>query len=165
MYSLRMSFCTVPRELAEVGALLFGDGDIEREQDGGRGVDRHRGGDAVERDAVEEHAHVLEAGDGDADLADLALGQRVIGVVAHLRRQIEGDREAGRSLVEQVAVAVVGLFGGGEAGVLAHRPEPPAIHGRLDAAGVGILAGEAELLGGIPVGEILRRVERRDGNA
>ena len=95
MYSLRMSFCTVPRELAEIGALLSGDGDVERQQDRGGGVDGHRGGDTFERDAVEERAHVVEAADRDADLADLALRHRVVGVVAHLRRQVEGDREAG----------------------------------------------------------------------
>ncbi len=33
-------------ELADVRALLFGDGEVEREQDGGGGVDGHRGGDA-----------------------------------------------------------------------------------------------------------------------
>src|SRR4051794_30520181 len=34
-------------------------------------------------------------GDRDADLADLAAGKLVVGVVAGLRRQVEGDRQAG----------------------------------------------------------------------
>jgi hypothetical protein len=36
--------------------------------------------------------------DRHADLADLALGLRMIAVVAGLGRQIEGDRKAGLSL-------------------------------------------------------------------
>ena len=112
----------------------------------------------LQRDAVEERAHVLQAGDRDADLADLALRQRMIGVVAHLRRQVEGDREAGRAVFQQVAVALVRLLGGGVARVLAHRPEAAAIHRRLDAARVGILAGIAQRLVGVPAGEArLRR--------
>ena len=78
-----------------VDALLLGHRDIEREQPRRRRVDRHRGVHAVERDAVEQGAHVAEMADRHADLADLALGQRMVGVVAGLGRQIEGDREAG----------------------------------------------------------------------
>ena len=36
---------------------------------------------------------------------------RRVGVVAHLRRQVEGDRQAGLALLEQVAEAAVGLGG------------------------------------------------------
>jgi hypothetical protein len=39
--------------------------------------------------------HVLERRDRDADLADFALGARVIGVVAHLGGQVEGARQSG----------------------------------------------------------------------
>ena len=46
-----------------------------------------------------------------------------VGVVAHLGRQVERDRQAGLALLEEVAEAAVRLLGGGEAGVLAHRPE------------------------------------------
>ena len=52
----------------------------------------------AERNAVEQRAHVAEMADRHADLADLALGQHVVGVVAGLGRQIEGDRQAGLSL-------------------------------------------------------------------
>ena len=41
--------------------------------------------------------------DRDADAADLAARQRVVGVAPHLRRQIERDREPGLPLREQVA--------------------------------------------------------------
>ena len=147
-------------DLGEVGALLLGGGDVEREQDRPGGVDRHRGRDLLERDARGEGLHVLQRGDRDADLADLALGDGVVGVVADLGRQVEGDGEAGLSLLEQELVAAVGLLSVGEAGVLAHRPEPAAVHGGLDAPGVRVLAGVAKLLVVVPLGEVFGAVER-----
>jgi len=89
---------------------------------------------------VKEGFHVLESADGDADLADLGGCQRVVGIIADLRGQVEGDAQACLSLFEEIAVTPVGLFGGGEAGVLAHGPEPAAVHGGMDAAREGILA-------------------------
>src|SRR5262245_8044159 len=71
----------------------------------------------------------------------------MIGIAPHLGRQVEGHREPGLSLLEQVAVAAIGFFRGAKAGVLAHGPQPPAIHGRLDSAGEGIVAGKAEVAG------------------
>ncbi len=145
MYSLRMSFWTVPRELLCVGAAAPGRGDVEREQDAGGRVDGHRGGDGVERDALEEALHVFDGVDGDADLADFAEGHGVVGVVADLGGEIEGDGEAGGAVGEEEFVAAVGLLGVAHAGVLAHGPEAAAVHGGLDAAGVGVLAGVAEV--------------------
>ena len=79
-------------------ALLVGDRDVERHQPRRRGVDGHRGVHGAERNAVEQRAHVAEMIDRHADLADLAARQHVVAVVAGLRRQIEGDREAGLAL-------------------------------------------------------------------
>ena len=47
---------------------------------------------------VEEHPHLPEVRHRDADLADLAAGEDVIGVVAGLRGEVEGDGEAGLAL-------------------------------------------------------------------
>ena len=80
MYSLRMSFCTVPESLPTSAPVALGDGDVEREQDGGGGVDGHRGGDLFKGDAVEEPLHVFDGIDGDADFADFAEGEGVVGV-------------------------------------------------------------------------------------
>ena len=80
-------------------------------------------------------------------LPDLAERVRVVGVVADLRRQVEGDREPGRALLEQVAVAPVRLGGGAEARVLPHRPEPPAVAGGVQPAREGVLAGLADRRG------------------
>jgi hypothetical protein len=53
-------------------ALLLGDRHVEAEEDDRRPVDRHRDGDLVERDPVEQRLHVGQRGDRDAALADLA---------------------------------------------------------------------------------------------
>ena len=107
-YSLTMSFCVVPARRRGVDAPLLGEGEVHREQPHGGGVDRHRRVHLLEGDAVEERAHLAEVGDGHADLADLAPGQRVVGVVAGLGGQVEGDRQAGLALGQVGAVELVG---------------------------------------------------------
>ena len=44
----------------DVGALFFGHGDIERQQPGRGGVDRHRGVHLFQRDIREQRAHVAQ---------------------------------------------------------------------------------------------------------
>ena len=122
-----MSFCVVPASLRDVVPVLLGDGQVEREQPHRRGVDRHRRVHLVERDAVEQRAHVADVGDRHADLADLADGELVVGVVAGLRRQVEGDRQAGLPLRQVAPVQRVGLGRRGVAGVGAHDPGPVAL--------------------------------------
>ena len=104
-----MSFCVVPCSVFARRALLVGDRDVEREQPRRRRVDGHRGVHVGERDALEQRAHVAEMGDRHADLADLAAREHVVGVVAGLGRQIEGDRKAGLALGEVLAVERVRL--------------------------------------------------------
>jgi hypothetical protein len=55
---------------------------------------------------------------------------------------IERDRKSHLALREQEVIAFVGLARVAEAGELAHRPEPVAVHVRVDAARVGIHAGQ-----------------------
>src|SRR5262249_22798184 len=105
----------------------------------------HRRRDLAERQRVEQHLHVLEAVDGDADLADLAARERMIRVAPHLRRQIERDRQPALPLLQQVAVAPVRLRPGAEARVLPHRPEAAAVHRPLHAARERRLAGPPEI--------------------
>ena len=159
MYSLRMSFWIVPRSSRALDALLLGDADVEGEQHRRRAVDRHRGRDLAQRDPVEERLGVGERVDRDALAPDLAERARVVGVVAHQRRHVEGGREAGLAVVEQVAEALVRLLGGAEAGELAHRPEPAAVHRRVDAARERVRAGVAEVAVVVEL-DALRRVER-----
>ena len=122
-----MSFWVVPLSCGALDPVLLGDGDVEAEQPGGGRVDRHRGVHLVERDPVEELVHVALVGDRDADLADLAAGEDVVGVVAGLGRQVEGDREAGLALGEVAAVELVRALGVGVAGVGAHHPGAVAL--------------------------------------
>ena len=122
-----MSFWVVPVSCGALDAVLLGDRDVEAEQPGRRRVDRHRGVHLVQRDPVEQLVHVALVGDRDADLADLAAGEHVVGVVAGLGRQVEGDREAGLALGEVAAVELVRAPGVGVAGVGAHDPGAVAL--------------------------------------
>ena len=109
-------------QLARVRALLLGDRDVERQQPGGGGVDRHRGVHRLERDAVEQRPHVADVADRHPDLADLAPRQRVVAVVAGLGRQVEGDRQPGLPAREVRPVERVRGGGRRVAGVGAEQP-------------------------------------------
>jgi hypothetical protein len=61
-------------------------------------------------------------------------------------------------VVEEVAEALVRLLGSAEAGELAHRPELPAVHRRVDAARERIDARVAEVTLVIDL-DVLRRIE------
>ncbi len=148
-----------PAELGALDALLLADADVEREEHRGRRVDRHRRRDLAERDPGEERLHVGERVDRHALATDLAERARVVGVVAHQRRHVEGRREARLPVLEEVAEALVRLLGGAEAGELAHRPELPAVHRRVDAARERIDARVAEVAVVVDV-DVLGRVER-----
>ncbi len=89
-----------------------------------------------------------------------------VGVVAHLGRQVEGHREPAGAGGDQLVVALVGLLGGAEAGVLPHRPGATGVHRRIDAAGERILSGRAEPLRGVPAVEragVVHGLERQAG--
>src|SRR3972149_5408123 len=116
MYSLRMSFCTVPRRSR-------------------RGAPR------------------------PPALADLAADEWGVRVVAHLRREVERHTEARGAVVEEVPEPPVRLLGRPIAGVLAHRPQAPAVHRRGWAAGEGGLAGEPEVAVVVEVLDFERRVQ------
>ncbi len=103
-------------------ALLLGDGDIERHQPHGGGVDGHGGVHLGERNAVEQGAHVADVRDRHADLADLAARQHVVAVIARLGRKIEGDGEARLPLGEIGAVEEVRLARRRMAGIGAKNP-------------------------------------------
>ena len=142
-----------PRQRAPVGALLLGDDQVHREDHRRRRVDRHRRGDRRQVDAVEQRLHVLERGDADAALADLAERQRIVGIAPHQRRQVEGDAETGAARRQQLLVARVGLLRRPVAGELPHRPQ---------AAAVAVAVNAARVRKGAGVGEIARVVDGRD---
>ena len=126
-------------------ALLLADARVEREQDRRGRVDRHRRRHVAERDPREQRLHVLERVDRHAFAPDLAERPRVVRVVAHQRRHVERGRQTRLPVVEQVMEALVRLLGRAEAGELPHRPEPSAVHRRVDAARERIRARVAEV--------------------
>ena len=115
--------------------VLLGGDDVQRQQPRGRGVDRHRGVHLRERYAAHQRGHVAAVRDRHADLAHLAARELLVGVIAGLRRQIEGDREARLALLQVAAVELVGGARGGVAGVRAHHPRPVAFGQARSALG------------------------------
>ena len=137
---------------------------VEREQPHRRRVDRHRGVHLGQRDAVEQRPHVAEVADRHADLADLAAGQLVVGVVAGLGRQVEGDRQPGLALGQVAPVERVGLGRRGVPGVRPHHPRlVPHGHGSYSAGNLGPGRASGRVgRGGQTAGWSARRVERED---
>ena len=155
MYSLRMSFWIVPVSLSERHALLEGRDDVEGHDRQHGAVHGHRHRHPVQRDAVEEDLHVLDRVDGDARLAHVAHHPRVVAVVAAVGGQVEGHRQALLAGGQVAAVEGVGLLGGREAGVLAHRPRPGHVH-----AWRTVRAGTAAGRAGSPGARSRRRPRR-----
>ena len=145
-------------------ALLLADHDVHRQQDRRGGVDRHRGRDPVERDLAEEVGQVVDRVDRDPDPSHLALRHRMVGVVAHLRRQIERGRQAHLPRGQELPEPAVGLLRRAEPGVLAHGPEPAGVHVGVDAAGERKFAGPAEVARRI-AGPVAGAVDRRGHRA
>ena len=127
-------------------ALARGGQLVEEQQHRRRRVDRHRRGHPVLGDPAHEQLHVVERVDGDTHLAHLAVRHRVVAVVPHLRRQVEGDRQPALPGTQQVVEALVGLFRAAESGVLPHRPEPRAVPVGPDPPCEGELAGRRPVL-------------------
>ena len=147
----------MPRSCSPDDPLVFGDELVEQEQHRGRRVDRHRRRDLVERNLLEQQLHVGNRVDRDPGAPDFARSARIVGVVAELRRQVEGDGKPGLAALEQVAEALVRLFRRREPGVLPDRPGPPAVHVRVRPT------RERELPRRLDVGRrIVSRVERLD---
>jgi hypothetical protein len=110
---------------------------------------------------VEQDLHVLDRVDRHAGLADVAGHARMVGVVAAVGRQVEGDRHALAAGGERLAVEGVGRFGGGEAGVLADGPRLDRVHGGLRAAQEGLEAGQrVGVLQAFGVGLGVQRLDR-----
>src|SRR5207249_12889 len=79
--------------------------------------------------------------------------------------EIERHGQAVLARIQEEAVALVRLDGGAEAGVLAHRPEPLAMHLGMDAAGERELARRAEVRGETLGRRVRRPVDRLERSA
>ena len=115
-------------------ALFFRRNDIQGQDRQHRPVHRHRHRHLVQRDPVEQGPHVIDAVDGHARHADVALHPRVVGVIAPMRGQIEGDGQPLLPRRQIAAIEGVGFLGGREARVLPDRPRIARIHGRIRPA-------------------------------
>ena len=124
----------VPLQLLRLDALLLGRGDVERHHRQHGAVHGHADAHLVERDAVEQRARVVDRVDRHAGHPDVAAHPRVVGVVAAVGRQVEGDAEALLTGREVAPVERVGRLGGREPGVLADRPGLGRVHRRVRAA-------------------------------
>jgi len=145
-------------QLVGADALPLAHGDVHGQEHAGGGVDGHGSGHLVQGDLVEQRGHVLHRVDGDAHLAHFALGQCVVGVQADLGGQVERDTETRLTLLQEVAVPLVALLGGGVTGVLAHGPETLPVHSGVDPAGVGVAARVVELRRVVEAGQIVRAI-------
>ena len=152
-----------PRELLGLDPLLLGRGDVERHDRQHRAVHGHADAHLVERDAVEQSARVVDRVDRHAGHPDVAAHPRVVGVVAAVGGQVEGDAEPLLPGREVAPVERVGLLGGGEAGVLPDRPGLGGVHRRVGPAEVRREAGP----GGerVEALEVVRVVARLDLDA
>jgi hypothetical protein len=107
---------------------------VEGEARQNRAVHRHRHAHLVERDAVEQDFHVLDAVDRDAGLADIARDARMIAVIAAVGGEIEGDRQALLPRRKVAAIEGIGGFSGGKPGILADCPGAPTYMWRAPRA-------------------------------
>ena len=114
----------------------------------------------IERDAGEQRAHVVDRIDRDARHADVAGDARMIGIIAAMGGEIEGDREALLPRREIGAIEGVGILGGREARILAHRPGLVDVHRRIGAAQIGRQARPG--VEKVEAGKIVGVVERLD---
>ena len=143
-------------ELVLRHTLLFRGDDIHREHRQRGAVHGHGNRHLFQRDLVEEDFHVLHAVDGDARLAHVADDPRVVGVVAPVRRQVEGHRQSRLAAFEIFTVERVGFFRRRVAGVLPQSPRAPGVHGGARATDVGRESGQGvqmfeslEIVGGV----------------
>ena len=91
----------------QVGVLLLRQRHIERQHPGRCGVDGHGGVHPLQRDLIEQRSHVAQMTDRHAHLAHLAPRERMVGVIAGLSRQVEGDGQARLALFQVRAIEAV----------------------------------------------------------
>ena len=164
MYSLRFVLERA-REAGAGHAALLGGGDEERPDDGRGAVDGHGGGDAVQRQSLQQEVHVGQRIDGHAAGAEFALGPGFVVVVAHERGHVEGDGEAVVAGRQQVVVALVRLLHGAKAAEHADGPGLAAVAGAVDAAREGVGAGQVDVALVVEAGHVGGVVEPLNGAA
>ena len=115
--------------------------DVEREDGQNGAVHCHGDRDLAQIDIIEEHVHVQDGVDRDTSLTHITYHARVVGVVATVCREVECDGQTLLAGGNITLIEGVGLFGCGEARVLAHCPRTESIHGSVWSAKVGLYPG------------------------
>ena len=108
--------------------------------------------------------HVFDAVDDHAAGAE-QLGRHFVGVVAAIDRVARDQRQCGRAVRQNFLQTLVVILGYAPADQLALGPAAAAMHRRVDAARVRILAGKTDVVEEVLVGAIVRRVQRLDVDA
>src|SRR6266704_5222725 len=137
---------------------------IHRSQDRCRSVDRHASTHLLQWDAFEDDLHVFQRADRDAASANLTLRSRMVRIVPLQSRHVERDAQPYLTMFEEIVEPLVRILGRAESREHPHRPGASAIHRRIDATQVRILAWKAGLLSLIAVRDVLRSVESADRN-
>ena len=123
-------------------ALLFGGNDIQRQDRQHGAVHRHRHRDCAQVDAVEELTHVEDRVDRDTRHTHVTCDARMVGVVAAVGCEVEGDRQsflAGRQIA---SVEGVRFRSRREARVLTNCPRLVHIHRGVGTPDEGGGAGD-----------------------
>ena len=76
----------------------------------------------AEGNTIEQHVHVRGGIDRDPAVPNLAERPRIVGIAAHERGHVEGNRQPAGALGEDHLVALVGLLRVPEPGELPDRP-------------------------------------------
>src|SRR6266566_172125 len=133
MYSLRISFCTVPESFS-------------------------RSAPCCRATAVYSAKRIAAVELMVMEVDTRASGMPANSVCMSSSEQIEGDGEARLALRQQIAIAGVRLARRAEAGILPHSPEFAAVHRGMNSPGVGELAGRAERRLRLEIAQIFGRV-------
>ena len=127
MNSLRMSFWMVPDSCAAGPPAPLPPRCEGHHRDDGT-VHGHRDAHLVERDSIEQDAHVGDAVDGDSGHAHVPGNPGMVGVVPAVGGEVECDGQALLACGKVPSVEGVGLLGRREASVLADCPRTHAVH-------------------------------------
>jgi hypothetical protein len=117
-------------EVLPLDALLLSSDNVHGQNRQHSAVHRHGDAHLVQRDAVEQHFHVLHAVNRHTSHTDVTNDTRVVAVVPTVSRQVEGNGETLLTGCQVLAIESIRLLGGGEAGILTDRPRTDSVHRR-----------------------------------
>jgi hypothetical protein len=109
-------------------ALFLRYGQVHRPDHRRGRIDGHRSGHIRQRDLIEKHFHVRQRTDSHSAFSHFTLGQWMIRVVAHERRQIKRGGKSRLALRKQVAKALIRILRGAKPRELPHGPQPATMH-------------------------------------